>query len=173
MRRFNMQQPPQMLSTAPSLFPTNVTTEQIQKYLDDNKKLILAILENQNLGKLSECAEYQAVLQKNLMYLAAIADAQPQGQAQTQPQALSVTSQSETQQQGQYKQNQQNPQAAIAQQYRAFPPNLAYHFSPFQQQDPHGNMAIRPGPNNGMHHVVQTGFGLQGGRQIGSGPGSC
>nr|GMD26410.1 GRF1-interacting factor 3-like [Ipomoea batatas] len=48
------------------------------KYLDDNKKLILAILENQNLGKLAECAQYQAQLQKNLMYLAAIADAQPQ-----------------------------------------------------------------------------------------------
>ncbi|KAL0420024.1 UNVERIFIED_CONTAM: G-interacting factor 3 [Sesamum radiatum] len=37
-----------------------------------------AILDNQNLGKLAECAQYQAQLQKNLMYLAAIADAQPQ-----------------------------------------------------------------------------------------------
>ncbi|XP_062182560.1 GRF1-interacting factor 3-like isoform X2 [Phragmites australis] len=55
-----------------------VTTEQIQKYLDENKQLILAILENQNLGKLAECAQYQAQLQKNLLYLAAIADAQPQ-----------------------------------------------------------------------------------------------
>ncbi|CAD6256187.1 unnamed protein product [Miscanthus lutarioriparius] len=55
-----------------------ITTEQIQKYLDENKQLILAILENQNLGKLAECAQYQAQLQKNLLYLAAIADAQPQ-----------------------------------------------------------------------------------------------
>ncbi|KAL6566019.1 GRF1-interacting factor 3 [Orobanche hederae] len=47
-------------------------------YLDENKKLILAILDNQHLGKLAECAQYQAQLQKNLMYLAAIADAQPQ-----------------------------------------------------------------------------------------------
>ncbi|KAK8952126.1 GRF1-interacting factor 2 [Platanthera zijinensis] len=37
--------------------PANVTTEQIQKYLDENKQLILAILDNQNLGKLAECAQ--------------------------------------------------------------------------------------------------------------------
>jgi len=43
----------------------------------------MAILENQNLGKLAECAQYQALLQKNLMYLAAIADAQPQPPAAT------------------------------------------------------------------------------------------
>ncbi len=96
------------------------------QYLDENKQLILAILDNQNLGKLNECAtwvncgasfckyticifiwflgfrfhmgnvsdihethlfmlvwvgwacRYQAKLQQNLMYLAAIADAQPQ-----------------------------------------------------------------------------------------------
>eukprot|EP00252_Welwitschia_mirabilis_P022480 TRINITY_DN608_c0_g1_i2.p1 TRINITY_DN608_c0_g1~~TRINITY_DN608_c0_g1_i2.p1 ORF type:complete len:229 (-),score=65.76 TRINITY_DN608_c0_g1_i2:79-765(-) len=47
-------------------------------YLDENKQLILAILDNQNLGKLNECAQYQAKLQQNLMYLAAIADSQPQ-----------------------------------------------------------------------------------------------
>ncbi|XP_009622707.1 GRF1-interacting factor 3 isoform X2 [Nicotiana tabacum] len=51
------------------------------QYLDENKTLILAILDNQNLGKLAECAQYQAKLQKNLMYLAAIADAQPQSPA--------------------------------------------------------------------------------------------
>lgn len=27
------------------------------QYLDENKKLILAILDNQNLGKLAECAQ--------------------------------------------------------------------------------------------------------------------
>ncbi|KAG8093250.1 hypothetical protein GUJ93_ZPchr0012g19111 [Zizania palustris] len=52
-----------------------VTSEQ---HLDENKRLILAILENQNLGKLAECSQYQAQLQKNLLYLAAIADTQPQ-----------------------------------------------------------------------------------------------
>ncbi|XP_049402460.1 GRF1-interacting factor 3-like isoform X2 [Solanum stenotomum] len=51
------------------------------QYLDENKTLILAILDHQNLGKLAECAQYQAKLQKNLMYLAAIADAQPQSPA--------------------------------------------------------------------------------------------
>ncbi|KAM7273147.1 hypothetical protein ACFE04_027811 [Oxalis oulophora] len=67
-----------------SIFPFRqpiVVTEFIFKakidYLDENKKLILAILDSQNLGKLPECAQYQAQLQKNLMYLAAIADAQP------------------------------------------------------------------------------------------------
>uniref|UniRef100_A0A803Q7B1 SS18 N-terminal domain-containing protein n=1 Tax=Cannabis sativa TaxID=3483 RepID=A0A803Q7B1_CANSA len=73
-----MQQPASMIPVMPSFPPTNITTEQIQKYLDENKKLILAILDNQHLGKLAECAQYQAQLQKNLMYLAAIADAQPQ-----------------------------------------------------------------------------------------------
>ncbi|KAI7983841.1 GRF1-interacting factor 1 [Camellia lanceoleosa] len=49
------------------------------QYLDENKWLILKILENQNSGKLSENGEYnQARLQQNLMYLAAIADCQPQ-----------------------------------------------------------------------------------------------
>ncbi|CAK9187646.1 unnamed protein product, partial [Ilex paraguariensis] len=48
------------------------------RYLDENKSLILKIVESQNSGKLSECAENQARLQRNLMYLAAIADSQPQ-----------------------------------------------------------------------------------------------
>jgi ethanolamine ammonia-lyase large subunit len=31
------------------------------QYLDENKQLILAILENQNLGKLAECAQYVTI----------------------------------------------------------------------------------------------------------------
>ncbi|EPS62268.1 hypothetical protein M569_12524, partial [Genlisea aurea] len=54
------------------------TTDHIQQYLDENKSLILKIVESQNSGKISECAENQARLQRNLMYLAAIADSQPQ-----------------------------------------------------------------------------------------------
>ncbi|KAI3508086.1 hypothetical protein L1887_23087 [Cichorium endivia] len=69
-----MQQPP---PSASKLSPNAITTEQIQKCLEDNKNLIMAIMENQNLGKFQECAQYQAVLQKNLMYLAAIADTHP------------------------------------------------------------------------------------------------
>ncbi|XP_078433570.1 GRF1-interacting factor 3-like [Wolffia australiana] len=75
-----MQTQPGMIGAVPGQIPlVRISTDQIQKYLDENKQLILAILENQNLGKLAECAQYQAQLQKNLLYLAAIADAQPQG----------------------------------------------------------------------------------------------
>ncbi|KAH6812585.1 GRF1-interacting factor 3 [Perilla frutescens var. frutescens] len=73
------QQAPQTMNQAPPAAINVVSTEQIQKYLDENKNLIVAILENQNMGKIAECARYQAILQKNLMYLAAIADAQPPG----------------------------------------------------------------------------------------------
>jgi hypothetical protein len=68
-----------MMQQMASYASSNITTEVIQKYLDENKQLILAILDNQNQGRLNECAMYQAKLQQNLMYLAAIADAQPQG----------------------------------------------------------------------------------------------
>ncbi|CAK9326220.1 unnamed protein product [Citrullus colocynthis] len=160
-----MQQPPQMLPMMPSFPPTNITTEQIQKYLDENKKLILAILDNQNLGKLAECAQYQAQLQKNLMYLAAIADAQPQ--APTMPPQMAPHP---AMQQGGY--YMQHPQAAImAQQSGLFPPKVPLQFgNPHQLQDPQqqlhqqhqqamqGQMGLRPigGANNGMHHPHHT-----------------
>ncbi|XP_042506488.1 GRF1-interacting factor 2-like [Macadamia integrifolia] len=148
-----MQQPQQMLPMIPSFPPTNITTEQIQKYLDENKKLILAILDNQNLGKLAECAQYQAQLQKNLMYLAAIADAQPQA-ANMPPQ---MPPHPAMQQGGHYM---QYPQAAIAQQ-PVFAPRASLQFNPQQmqeqqqqlhlhQQSMQGHMGMRPGANNGM-----------------------
>ncbi|XP_075485736.1 GRF1-interacting factor 1-like [Primulina tabacum] len=68
----------QMHPMMAAYYPSNVTTDHIQQYLDENKSLILKIVESQNSGKLSECAENQARLQRNLMYLAAIADSQPQ-----------------------------------------------------------------------------------------------
>ncbi|PIN20244.1 Calcium-responsive transcription coactivator [Handroanthus impetiginosus] len=74
MQQHLMQMQPMMAA----YYPTNVTTDHIQQYLDENKSLILKIVESQNSGKLSECAENQARLQRNLMYLAAIADSQPQ-----------------------------------------------------------------------------------------------
>ncbi|RDY05441.1 GRF1-interacting factor 2, partial [Mucuna pruriens] len=52
-----------------------LTIEQIQKYLEENKELILAILEYQNLGKFTEIAQCQAKLQHNLTFLAKLADA--------------------------------------------------------------------------------------------------
>lgn len=169
--------PPMMPPNAmPSFPPANITTEQIQKYLDENKKLILAILDNQNLGKLAECAQYQAQLQKNLMYLAAIAD--------TQPQMATVPAQMTPQpamQQGAYYMQQQA--AAMAQQEGVFPPRMPAQFiNPLQlhghqkqqqqqQQQLHqrlqraspGQMHFRPtGPSNGIH-PMQTEATLGGG----------
>ncbi|KAK8545463.1 hypothetical protein V6N12_026297 [Hibiscus sabdariffa] len=63
-------------NTVAAYNPNNVTTDHIQQYLDENKSLILKIVESQYSGKLSECVEDQARLQQNLMYLAAIADSQ-------------------------------------------------------------------------------------------------
>ncbi|KAK1288092.1 GRF1-interacting factor 1 [Acorus calamus] len=89
MQQHLMQMQPMMAAYGPN----NVTTDIIQQldacvalygsgfvvlYLDENKQLILAILDNQSSGKINECAENQAKLQRNLMYLAAIADSQPQ-----------------------------------------------------------------------------------------------
>ncbi|KAA8516217.1 hypothetical protein F0562_019396 [Nyssa sinensis] len=163
-----MQQPPQMIPVMPSFPPANITTEQIQKYLDENKKLILAILDNQNLGKLAECAQYQAQLQKNLMYLAAIADAQPQ--APTMP--TQMAPHPAMQQGGFYL---QHPQAAaMAQQPGIFSPKVPFQFNnPHQMQDQHLHqhqqqqqlhqqhqqaiqmqMGMRPGGNNGTHPVL-------------------
>ncbi|KAL5859464.1 hypothetical protein ACOSQ4_000760 [Xanthoceras sorbifolium] len=153
-----MQQPPQMIPVMPSFPPTNITTEQIQKYLDENKKLILAILDNQNLGKLAECAQYQAQLQKNLMYLAAIADAQPP--APTMPPQMAPHP---AMQPGGY--YMQHPQAAaMAQQQGLFPQKMPLQFNnPHQMQDPqqqlhqqHQAMQVQMGmrsgaANNGMH----------------------
>ncbi|GAB2224089.1 hypothetical protein Droror1_Dr00004836 [Drosera rotundifolia] len=149
-----MQQPPPMMPAMPSFPQASITTEQIQKCLDENKKLILAILDNQNLGKLAECAQYQAQLQKNLMYLAAIADAQPQMPA-VPPQMAPHPAM----QQGAY--YMQHPQAAaMAQQAGAFPPKMPVQFAMPQhlqeqqqlhQQAIQGHMSMRPGgPTNGM-----------------------
>ncbi|CAD5326746.1 unnamed protein product [Arabidopsis thaliana] len=170
-----MQQSPQMIPMVlPSFPPTNnITTEQIQKYLDENKKLIMAILENQNLGKLAECAQYQALLQKNLMYLAAIADAQPQ------PSAATLTSGAMTPQaMAPNPSSMQPPPSYFMQQHQAvgmaqqippgiFPPRGPLQFgSPHQFLDPQqqlhqqamqGHMGIRPmglNNNNGLQHQI-------------------
>ncbi|KAK8693661.1 hypothetical protein V6N13_071234 [Hibiscus sabdariffa] len=175
--------PPQMIPMMPSFPPNNITTEQIQKYLDENKKLILAILDNQNLGKLAECAQYQAQLQKNLMYLAAIADAQPQATPTMPPQMAPHPAM----QPGGY--FMQHPQAAaMAQQQGMFPQKLPFQFNnPHQMQDAQqqqlhlqhqqamqAQMGIRPGgPNNGMHPIqaeANLGGSSSGGPSSASGP---
>ncbi|KAK9672375.1 hypothetical protein RND81_12G096700 [Saponaria officinalis] len=121
------QQSSQMFGM-PSQQPTTlISTEQIQKYLDENKQLIMAIMESQNLGKINECAQYQAQLQKNLMYLAAIADAQPPpptGPSQPPPQ-----------QQPQLQPQPQTPmQPAIPQGPPMQSPQLAFNQNQQQQQ---------------------------------------
>ncbi|XP_068315530.1 GRF1-interacting factor 3-like isoform X1 [Pyrus communis] len=165
-----MQQPPQMIPFMPSFPPTNITTEQIQRYLDDNKTLIMAILDNQNLGKLAECAPYQAQLQKNMIYLAAIADAQPLSPAVPAQMAPHPA----MQQAGYYMQHAQA--AAMAQQQGIFPPKMPMQFNnmhqmhdPQQQQQLHqqnqqamqGQMGMRPRGANGMPsmHYTEGSFG--------------
>ncbi|KAK8686494.1 hypothetical protein V6N13_125518 [Hibiscus sabdariffa] len=159
-----MQQPPQLM---------NITTEQIQKYLDENKELIVAIMENQNQGKVAESAPYQAQLQQNLMYLAKIADAQPQG---------STSSQTPQQSTLQQEQHVQSAQAAMAKQHPGFSaPKLPFHLND-QQQQPEQPMylqqqqlnqpqvGLRTAAPGGAYHGVQSGMGnnfmnIQGNKQ--------
>lgn len=130
-------------------------------------------MENQNLGKLAECGQLQNLLQKNLMYLAAIADAQPppSGPSQVPPNSVA--------QQGNYM---QQPQGAMLQQQQGGGiPKLPFqlnalrphdqqqqllHFQQQQQQQIHSQMGFRPGANNGMHgmhQALQHGLGTSGG----------
>ncbi|KAM3681843.1 hypothetical protein ACJW31_12G029100 [Castanea mollissima] len=81
-------------------------------------------MENQNVGKFAECAQYQARLQDNLTYLAKIADSHPQ------PPAPSQMPSQPTGQQGLFM---QHPQATMSQQQPGlFTPKL-----PFQLNDQH------------------------------------
>ncbi|KAF6135136.1 hypothetical protein GIB67_035207 [Kingdonia uniflora] len=101
---------------------------------------------------------YQAVLQKNLMYLAAIADAQPP--------APSLSTQMPTplgMQQGvPYMQHSQASMAQQPQQSGGFPPKVPMQFNPqhIQQQDQQHHqihMGMRPGVSNGMSSEVSLG----------------
>ena len=49
----------------------------IAAYLDENNKLLEAIVQNQNAGRLHECIQYQLQLQQNLIYLGTHADDEP------------------------------------------------------------------------------------------------
>lgn len=162
------QQSPQMFNTPPSQSqPTTlVSTEQIQKYLEENKQLILAIMEHQNLGKGNDTAQYQAQLQKNLMYLAAVADSQPPPPDPTGPSQPQITTQP-TNPQGAMM---QPSQPAISQQQSgSFGSRLPFAVQPLDQQLPHiqqqqqqslpGGMGMRMGGNNGFHPAMQAQFG--------------
>lgn len=131
-----MQQHPmqghQMQPMIPTFATANITTEHIQKYLDENKQLILAILDNQNLGKLNECAQYQAKLQQNLMYLAAIADSQPQP-----PAAHSQMTPNATMQPGTHYLQHQQAQQQVAQSVMAGRVPMQYTQQQLQQEHQH------------------------------------
>ncbi|KAH0913717.1 hypothetical protein HID58_037038 [Brassica napus] len=153
----------------------NQITIHDRDYLEENKKLIMAIMENQNLGKLAECAQYQALLQKNLMYLAAIADAQPPPSTAGATPPPAMASQMGAPHPGMQPPSyfMQHPQASgMAQQAPPagiFPPRGPLQFgSPHQLQDPQqqhmhqqamqGHMGMRPmgiNSNNGMQHQMQ------------------
>ncbi|XP_061340443.1 GRF1-interacting factor 1-like [Gastrolobium bilobum] len=157
----------------------NPTTEQIQKYLEENKELILTILEAQNLGKFTEIAQCQAKLQHNLTFLAKLADAGPQAQIHSQGQGMQHTQVAMSQQQpnlstsnlsldmiDQHQQHQQQHHLTMSLQQPdlstsklPFQMNEQYHKLPafFQQnQLIHGPMVSFPGTNSGMFQASQT-----------------
>ncbi|KAJ8770436.1 hypothetical protein K2173_017902 [Erythroxylum novogranatense] len=146
MQQHLMQMQPMMAA----YYPSNVTTDHIQQYLDENKSLILKIVESQNSGKLSECAENQARLQRNLMYLAAIADSQPQ--------PATVHSQYPSggiMQPGAHYMQQQQAQQMTQQSYLAARSSLLYTQQPYsalqQHQALHSQLGISSGGSTGLH----------------------
>ncbi|XP_061371364.1 GRF1-interacting factor 1-like isoform X2 [Gastrolobium bilobum] len=143
-----------------SYYPNNVTTDHIQQYLDENKTLILKIVESQNSGKLSECAENQSRLQRNLMYLAAIADSQSQ-----QPEMPGQYTPGGIMQQGaaHYMQAQQMTQQ---QQLMAARSSLLYAQQPFsvlqQQQALHSQLGMSSSGSQGLHMLQSEAINVGG-----------
>ncbi|KAL5075451.1 hypothetical protein RYX36_014435 [Vicia faba] len=104
---------------------TMLSTEQIQKYLEENKELILAIMEGKSQGKCAEISQYQTKLQDNLTFLARLADfdSQPEPQAQMHSQGQGM---------------QRQPQVAMSQQRLDFSTgNAPFDMSEQQQQQQH------------------------------------
>lgn len=156
----------------------NVTTEIIQKYLDENKQLILAILDNQNLGKMNECAAYQARLQSNLMYLAAIADSQPQAppvhpqvpQSAVMPGGLHYMAHQQAQQQMAQQQAlmaARNPMQYTQQSLASMHHSAQQHHQQ-QQQAMAAHHGVNAGGNNSLAGL-SSGSGLGGANSMGSG----
>ncbi|CAK8567671.1 unnamed protein product [Lathyrus sativus] len=101
---------------------TMLSTEQIQKCLEENKELILAIMEGKSQGKYAEIAPYQTKLQDNLTFLARLADfdSQPEPQAQMHSQGQGM------QRQPQVEMSQQRPDFSTG--------NTAFDMNEQQQQ---------------------------------------
>ncbi|KAK8342570.1 hypothetical protein E1A91_A08G237900v1 [Gossypium mustelinum] len=157
-----------MHSLMAAYYPNNVTTDHIQQYLDENKSLILKIVESQNSGKFSECAENQARLQRNLMYLAAIADSQPQ------PPAIHAQFPSSgiMQAGGHYMQQQQQTQQMTPQSLMAARSSMLYGQQPFsdlQQQVLHGPLGMSSGGSTGLHMLQSEASTTGGNGALGAG----
>ncbi|KAJ9682388.1 hypothetical protein PVL29_018328 [Vitis rotundifolia] len=164
MQQHLMQMQPMMAA----YYPSNVTTDHIQQYLDENKSLILKIVESQNSGKLTECAENQARLQRNLMYLAAIADSQPQPptmHAQFPPSGI-------VQPGAHYMQHQQaqqmTPQSLLA--ARSSMLYTQQSFSALQQQQAiHNQLGMGSGGSAGLHMLQSEASNAGGNGTMGTG----
>ncbi|XP_068481790.1 GRF1-interacting factor 2-like isoform X2 [Phaseolus vulgaris] len=78
-------------------------------YLEENKELILAILEYQNLGKFAEIVQCQAKLQHNLTYLAKLADAGSQAPTPSQVSSHAIVQQGQGMRQPQVAMSQSQP----------------------------------------------------------------
>jgi hypothetical protein len=57
----------------------HLSADMVQRILDENQQLILAVIENQQNNNTHECAQYLQNLQRNLMMLATIGDGQVNG----------------------------------------------------------------------------------------------
>ncbi|TMW82636.1 hypothetical protein EJD97_005489 [Solanum chilense] len=166
MQQHLMQMQPMMAA----YYPTNVTTDHIQQYLDENKSLILKIVESQNSGKLSECAENQARLQRNLMYLAAIADSQPQPSSMHSQFSSGGMMQPGTHSYLQQQQQQQQAQQMATQQLMAARSSSMLYGQQQQQQQQQSQlsqyqqglhssqlgMSSGSGGSTGLHHMLQS-----------------
>ncbi|RLN42182.1 GRF1-interacting factor 1 [Panicum miliaceum] len=146
----------------------SLTGPSLAEYLDENKQLILAILDNQNNGKVEECERHQAKLQHNLMYLAAIADSQP---PQTAP--LSQYPSNLMMQPGPRYMPPQSGQMMSPQSLMAARSSMMYahpSLSPLQQQQAaHGQLGMASGGGGGG---TTSGFNiLHGEASIGGGGG--
>ncbi|RDX68146.1 GRF1-interacting factor 1 [Mucuna pruriens] len=159
MQQHLMQMQPMMAA----YYPNNVTTDHIQQYLDENKSLILKIVESQNSGKLSECAENQARLQRNLMYLAAIADSQPQP-----PTMPGQYPPSGMMQQGAHYMQGQQAQQMTPQQLMAARSSLLYTQQPFSALQQQQAMHSQLGASSGLHMLQSEGSNVN----VGSGSGT-
>ncbi|KAF5770487.1 putative transcription factor SSXT family [Helianthus annuus] len=154
MQQHLMQMQPMMAAYYPT---NNVTTDHIQQYLDENKSLILKIVESQNSGKMAECAEHQAKLQRNLMYLAAIADSQPQAPSlhSQYPQGGMMQQQAGSHYMQQHQQAQQmSPQALMA--ARSSMMYSQQQYSSLQQQAMHSHLGMSSGTGTSGLHMLQT-----------------